>query len=100
MGEKGGRCRLMQMEFDQLGIVTVSAVIADPDRCVGETLADPLEGVDYGRCKAMVMRGDDDDLFIHSFAHGRSIYRLRHDLRSAKAAFEQIADGTVDNAMA
>ena len=47
-----------------------------------------MEGVDYGRGKAMVMRGDDGALFIHSFAHGRGIYFLRHDLRSAKAAFE------------
>ena len=49
----------VELEFDHLGIVTVGAVLADPDRYVGETLADPLEGIDYGRCKAMVMRGDD-----------------------------------------
>ena len=72
--------------------MTVGAVLADADRYVGETLADPMEGVDYGRCKAKLMRGKDGDLFIHSFAHGRSLYRLRHDLKSAKAAFEQVAD--------
>ena len=60
-----------------------------------------MEGVDYGRGKAMVMRGDDGDLLIHSFAHGRGIYFLRHDLKSAKAAFEQgPGGGTVDHAMA
>ena len=90
----------VELEFDHLGIVTVGAVIADPDRYVGETLADPMEGVDYGRCKAMVMRGDDGNLFIHSFAHGRSIYLLRYDLKSAKAAFAQApGGGTVDHAM-
>jgi hypothetical protein len=91
----------VQLEFDRLGIVTVGAVLADADRYVGETLADPMEGVDYGRCKAMVMRGTDGDLFIHSFAHGRSIYFLRHDLTSAKTAFTQGSGaGTVDKAMA
>jgi hypothetical protein len=91
----------IELEFDHLGIVTVGAVIADPDRYVDETLADPMEGVDYGRCKAMVMRGDDGNLFIHSFAHGRSIYLLRYDLKSAKAAFAQApGGGTVDHAMA
>ena len=48
-----------------------------------------MEGVDYGRCKAMVMRGDDGNLFIHSFAHGRSIYLLRYDLKLAQTAFRQ-----------
>jgi hypothetical protein len=90
----------VELDFDHLGVVTVGAVMADPDHYVGETLADPMEGVDYGRCKAMVMRSDDGDLFIHSFAHGQSLYSLRHDLTSAKAAFEQVAGGRVDDAMA
>ena len=90
----------LDLDFDHLGIVSVAAVLADPDRFIGETLADPLEGVDYGRCKAKVMRGDDG-LFIHSFAHGRTIYLLRHDARSAKAAITQVpADGLIDYAMA
>ena len=59
-----------------------------------------MEGVDYGRCKAMVMRGDDGNLFIHSFAHGRSIYLLRYDLKLAQTAFAQApGGGTVDHAM-
>ena len=58
-----------------------------------------MEGIDYGRCKAMVMRDDDGALFIHSFAHGRSFYSLRHDLKSSKEAFEKIRGGTVDDAM-
>ena len=91
----------VELEFDHLGIVTVGAVLADPGRFIGETLADPLEGVDYGRCKAMVLKGDNGGLLIHSFAHGRSIYFLRHDLKSAKAAFAQApADGMVDHALA
>ncbi|MCK1480115.1 hypothetical protein IVB27_36625 [Bradyrhizobium sp. 197] len=91
----------VDLEFDHLSVVTVGAVLADPDRYVGETLADPMEGVDYGRGKAIVMKSDDGNLLIHSFAHGRSIYFLRHDLKSAKAAFAQAAgDGKVDYAMA
>jgi hypothetical protein len=38
---------------------TVEDVLKDPDRFVGETLADPTEGVEYGRCKAKVLRWDD-----------------------------------------
>ena len=46
------------LEFDDpdLAGITVADVLADPDKYVGETLADPLEGVDYGRCKAKIMR--------------------------------------------
>src|SRR5262249_55323379 len=40
-------------------------------------------------------------LFIHSFAHGQSIYLLRHDARSAKAAIAQApVDGLIDYAVA
>jgi hypothetical protein len=49
-------------------------VLANPDRFVGETLADPLEGIEYGRCKAKIMRRADGSLWIHSFAHGRTVY--------------------------
>ena len=91
----------VDLDFDHLGIVPVAKVLADPDRFIGETLSDPLEGADYGRCKAKVMRDDEGGLFIHSFAHGRTIYRLRHDARSAKAAIAQMPrDGLVDYAMA
>ena len=90
----------VELEFDRLGLVTVGAVLADPDHYFGETLADPIEGVDYGRCKAIIMKANNGGLLIHSFAHGRSIYFLRHDLKSAKAAFEAPGAGTVDHAMA
>lgn len=82
----------VELEFDHLGVVTVEALLAEPGRYVGETLADPLEGSSYGRCKAKVMQGDDKDLLIHSFAHGRALYLLRYDLRSAKKALLRGAD--------
>jgi hypothetical protein len=71
----------INLDFDdpELGICTVSKVLADPNNFFGETLADPLEGPNYGRCKAMVLRGKDGWPFIHSFAHGKTLYDLRHD---------------------
>jgi hypothetical protein len=91
----------IELEFDRLGLVTVGAVLADPDRYVGETLADPMEGIEYGRCKAKIMRADNGGLFIHSFAHGRGFYDLRHGLKSAKAALAQApVEGMVDYALA
>lgn len=91
----------IELEFDHAGPMTVEDVLSNPDRYLGETLADPMEGIDYGRCKAIVMTSDDGGLLIHSFAHGRSIYLLRHDLKSAIAAFAQgPGAGTVDRAMA
>lgn len=89
----------IELIFDHLDAANVGAVLADPDQYLGETLADPLEGVDYGRCKAKVMKDANNVLFIHSFAHGRSIYYLSHDLRSAKAAFARDGAGNVDSAM-
>jgi hypothetical protein len=64
--------------------VTVAAVLADPARFEGATLADPLEGQDYGRCKARIMRRADGTPWINSFAHGRTVYELKFDYRSAE----------------
>ena len=95
----------VELDFDDLGVKTVATVLADPDTFVGETLADPLEGIDYGRCKAKVMRAHDGALVIHSFAHGGGLYHLRHDAQSAATALaEAEAKATpasvVDEAMA
>ena len=60
-------------------------MLADPEAYEGETLADPLEGVSYGRCKAKIMRRDDGTPWIHSFAHGRTIYQLKHDAAAVHA---------------
>jgi hypothetical protein len=68
--------------FDDFGDATVGDVLADPDRYVGETLADPIEGIEYGADKAKMLRRPDGEVFIKSFAHGGQIYRLRHDRTS------------------
>ena len=72
----------VELPFDDedLAGCTVADVLADPDRFVGATLADPLEGIAYGRGKAKIMRRADGSLWIHSFAHGRTIYELKRDL--------------------
>jgi hypothetical protein len=71
--------------------VTVADVLADPDRFVGATLADPLEGVEYGRCKAKIMRRADGTLWIHSFAYGRTTYDLKLDAAAVRGAVENAA---------
>jgi hypothetical protein len=68
---------------------SVGDVLADPERFVGATLADPNEGPDYGRCVAKILRRSDGTLFIHSFAHGRTIYELKLDAAAVRTAIKQ-----------
>jgi hypothetical protein len=70
---------------------TVGDVLANPELYEGETLADPLEGVDYGTCKAQIMRREDGTPWINSFAHGRTVYELKHDAASVRTAMEKAA---------
>jgi hypothetical protein len=74
---------------------TVADVLADPARFVDATLADPLEGVEYGTCKAKIMRRADGTLWINSFAHGRTIYDLKLDARTVRAALESASSNEV-----
>jgi hypothetical protein len=77
------------LAFDDpdLAGITVADVLAAPARFAGATLADPLEGVTYGICKAQVMQRGDGSVWIHSFAHGRTegcghlVFRCGLDLR-------------------
>jgi len=71
---------------------TVADVLADPNRFEGATLADPLEGVEYGRCVAQIMLRADGTPWVHSFAHGRTVYGLKRDARAVQAAMEQADD--------
>ena len=63
---------------------TVADVLADPERFEGATLADPNEGLDYGRCKAKILRRSDGTPLIHSFAHGRTVYELKLDAAAVR----------------
>jgi hypothetical protein len=55
---------------------TVADVLADPKAFEGVTLADPVEGVTYGRGKAKVLLRRDGTPWIRSFAHALTEYRL------------------------
>jgi hypothetical protein len=48
-----------------------------------------LEGVAYGHCVAKVMRRADGTPWIHSFAHGRTIYELKLDASAVRKAMQQ-----------
>ena len=40
---------ILPFDDEQLAGTTVADVLANPERYEGETLADPLEGIEYGR---------------------------------------------------
>ena len=70
----------MTLEFDDPDLcgTTVADILADPARFDGETIADPVEGVAYGRnCAIVQIRDGIPSIF--SFAHGGARYELRHD---------------------
>lgn len=69
----------LPFDSDEMRGCTVGDVLADPDRFVDATLADPLEGISYGRGKAKIMRRLDGSLWVNSFAHGHTVYELRYD---------------------
>ena len=85
------------LPFDDPEMVgrTVGDVMADPDKFVGTTMADPLEGVIYGKCKAKVMQRADGEVWIHSFAHGRTVYELRHSFISIEKAISHTSDDQI-----
>jgi hypothetical protein len=88
---------VLPFDDDDLAGATVADVIANPSRFEGATLADPLEGPDYGHTKAKIMRGSDGALRINSFAHGGAVYELKLDAKAAEAALtaapsDQIVD--------
>jgi hypothetical protein len=82
------------LSFDDPALVgtTVGDILDDPVKFEGETLADPLEGRDYGACKAKIMLRADGTPWIHSFAHGRTVYELRYDAATVRAKLEATAD--------
>lgn len=87
----------LELPFDEEALAgnTVADVLKDPTKFVGATLADPLEGIVYGTCKAKVMRRADGALWIHSFAHGRTTYDLKLDARAIRASLENASKDEV-----
>jgi hypothetical protein len=82
--------QILQFDDPDLGDVMVADVLQDPERYVGQTLADPFEGVAYGRCKALVMRKREGGWFINSFAHGGIRYDLKYDVVHLRQAIEAL----------
>ena len=76
---------VLPFDLEEFEGATVADVLADPDRFVGATLADPLEGVSYGRCKAKIMRRASGAVWINSFAHGRTVYELKLSAHAIEA---------------
>jgi hypothetical protein len=87
----------LELPFDDEALAgkTVADVLKDPAKFVGATLADPLEGVAYGTCKAKIMRRADGTLWINSFAHGRTTYDLKRDARAVRAALDNASKDEV-----
>src|SRR5262249_37776325 len=91
----------VELPFDDPDLAgkTVADVLANPETYEGETLADPAEGVSYGRCKAKIMRQNNGTLWIHSFAHGRTVYELKHDAAAIQAILNAAVQGDATNAI-
>ncbi len=77
----------LELEWDneEFAGSTVADVLANPAKFDGATLADPLEGIDYGRNKAKILRRADGTPWIYSLAHGRTTYELRYDAKAVEA---------------
>jgi hypothetical protein len=86
---------VLPFDDEEFGGCTVRDVLANPEKFEGATLADPVEGIDYGRCKAKVMRRADGTPWIHSFAHGRTVYDLKFDARAIRVLMRNTPDDAV-----
>ncbi len=80
---------VLPFDDEEFAGCTVADVLADPDRFEGATLADPNEGPDYGHCVAKILRRPDGTPWIHSFAHGRTVYELKYDAAAVRSAVEK-----------
>jgi hypothetical protein len=82
-----------------IGVVTVGAVLADPDKYVDEPLADPWEGPSYGRQTAKVLRRPDGSIFVNSFAHGGQTFELKFDVETISKILSATAASNVVETM-
>ena len=83
----------LDLAFDDpdLSGSTVADILADPEKFIDATLADPLEGLEYGPGKAKVLRRPDGGLMVNSFAHGGATYELKLDCAAVRAILERTA---------
>jgi hypothetical protein len=83
----------VHFDDDALGVASVADVLADPERYHGETLADPVEGREYGRGKCKLYFNGGGDVRINSFAHGGAVYKLRHCPEYIAIKVEEAGEG-------
>src|SRR5262249_52728606 len=67
-----------ELHLDDGSVINVGVVLDNPGLYDNATLADPAEGVSYGRGKAYI-HVHPDGVQIFSFAHGGMNYRLPYD---------------------
>jgi hypothetical protein len=92
-GYRGSLGAGVVLVFDDFGEVTVAEVLSDPAKYHLATLADPIEGIEYGRGKAKVFVRDDGSIIIHSFAHGGQVFTLRNKDEGEKAKADKMPPG-------
>lgn len=86
---------VLDFDEEEFAGCTVADILADPDRFEGATLADPNEGPGYGCCVAKILRRPDGTPWIHSFAHGRTVYDLQYDAAAVRSAIEKAGKAEV-----
>ena len=78
------------LHFATLGTTTVRQVLDNPKKYNGQALADPIEGIEYGRTTAKFYANTDTDKpCIHSQAHGAGI---RYFLKAEKAPASELLE--------
>src|SRR5258708_2301797 len=76
---------VLSWDDDDLEGTTVADILRNPREYEGCTMADPLEGIAYGRCKARGSIQYDGAPLIHSFAHGNTTYPLLSHYQPTRA---------------
>ncbi len=67
---------LLTFSNTALGTVSVKEVLGNPEKYDQQSLADPVEGVGYGKTTARFFWNDGKNPLINSFAHSGRLYNL------------------------
>lgn len=84
----------VHLHFDNVGVVTVAEVLANPSAYHQETLADPMEP-DTGRGRAKLWVNDSGKVVIHTFARGGAVFKLVADRATVEQVIRDSEPGTV-----
>lgn len=87
----------------QLAGTTLGAALEDPDRFIGQAMADPVEGPGYGRQTAKLLMNRSGRPYVRSHAHGLTIYQIEmnpaqiaHWLEAGPALDETVLVAAID----